>query len=400
MMGMSYAFHRLVTPPETSPWRIAAASVVVTLTALKISQFILKSRNLKVIPSARTTLLPTISKEAAAALPYPPDALPNGRYVDSPYGTIRVYEWGPEQGRKVLFVHGITTPCIALGAVAQGLVDRGCRVMLFDLWGRGYSDAPADLPYDARLYCTEILIALTSSSLSWTGSSSSTNELSQGFDLVGYSLGGGIATAFASHFPSLVRTLTLLAPSGLIRRQHMSSRSTILYSTGLVPEPLLLWLVKKRLLAGPMYAKENKEAPVFDAEDLGAAEADDDADLETTVVPLSRTRPDIHVQQAVQWQLRNHDGFVKAFMSSIRHAPITEQQDLWHRLRDVRQDKILLIAGTHDPIVFPDEIREDAESHLGEDRVEYRELDSTHDFPVTDSRDVVKAIFRFWDGSA
>ena len=31
----------------------------------------------------------------------------------------------------MLLVHGITTPCIALGAVARGLVEKGCRVMLF-----------------------------------------------------------------------------------------------------------------------------------------------------------------------------------------------------------------------------------------------------------------------------
>jgi hypothetical protein len=31
----------------------------------------------------------------------------------------------------VLLVHGITTPCIALGAVARRLVEKGCRVMLF-----------------------------------------------------------------------------------------------------------------------------------------------------------------------------------------------------------------------------------------------------------------------------
>jgi alpha-beta hydrolase superfamily lysophospholipase len=46
------------------------------------------------------------------------------------YGSIRVYEWGPEEGRRVLLVHGITTPCITLGAVAHGLAGRGCRVML------------------------------------------------------------------------------------------------------------------------------------------------------------------------------------------------------------------------------------------------------------------------------
>lgn len=64
-------------------------------------------------------------------LPYPPDVLPGRRDVDSPYGNIRVYEWGPENGRRVLLVHGISTPGIALGSIAEELVEKGCRVMLF-----------------------------------------------------------------------------------------------------------------------------------------------------------------------------------------------------------------------------------------------------------------------------
>jgi hypothetical protein len=31
----------------------------------------------------------------------------------------------------VLLVHGISTPCIALGSLAEELVQGGCRVMLF-----------------------------------------------------------------------------------------------------------------------------------------------------------------------------------------------------------------------------------------------------------------------------
>jgi hypothetical protein len=65
--------------------------------------------------------------------PLPLDALPGARDIQTPYGSMRVYEWGPEDGRKVLLVHGITTPCISLGGLAHALVDQGCRVMLFDL---------------------------------------------------------------------------------------------------------------------------------------------------------------------------------------------------------------------------------------------------------------------------
>ncbi len=93
-------------------------------------------KRMVIIPSPRSQLLPKLSQEAISKLPYPPDALPGARDIPSPYGSIRAYEFGPEDGRKVLMIHGISTPCLALGAVAHGLVDKGCRVMLFDLYVR------------------------------------------------------------------------------------------------------------------------------------------------------------------------------------------------------------------------------------------------------------------------
>jgi len=78
-------------------------------------------------------LVPSLSDAEKKALPLPPDVFPGSRDVATPYGSIRVYEWGPEDGTKVLFVHGITTPCLALGGIAHALADRGCRVILFDL---------------------------------------------------------------------------------------------------------------------------------------------------------------------------------------------------------------------------------------------------------------------------
>lgn len=90
--------------------------------------------HISITGSPLKTWLPTLSGQAKARLPYPTDALPVASDVSS-YGSIRVYEWGPESGPKVLLVHGISTPCVALGDVAYGLVEKGCRVMLFDLYG-------------------------------------------------------------------------------------------------------------------------------------------------------------------------------------------------------------------------------------------------------------------------
>lgn len=79
----------------------------------------------------KLSTLRSVPGQALDTLPYPPNALPGARDVDSPYGSTRVYEWGPEDGEKMLLVHGISTPSIALTDLAYKLVEKGCRVMLF-----------------------------------------------------------------------------------------------------------------------------------------------------------------------------------------------------------------------------------------------------------------------------
>ncbi|OBT92133.1 hypothetical protein VE01_10089 [Pseudogymnoascus verrucosus] len=375
----------LPDPSSTSNIPLIALTSLTTLSLLHLTRLALSAPALTT-RGPTSTLLPHLSQAAREGLEYPPDILPGGRDVDTPYGSIRVHEWGPETGPKILMVHGITTPCLALGGLAHGLVEKGYRVMLFDLFGRGYSDTPTSLPHDLRLYTTQLLLVLSSSSLPWC--------VPGGFTLLGYSLGGGIASGFASYFPHLVSKLILLAPAGLIRPQHMSSRSTVLYCTGLIPESWLVWLCERRLLAGPMYAKENKApASVLDAE-LPGQEGVPNPDF----TPLSLTRPYLTVPEAVQWQLRHHPGFVPAFLSCIRYAPITGQQEIWERLRRGRTDEVLLVVGTEDPIVLPDEVREDAEKLLGEGRVRYVEVGAAHDFVITDVGEVVEAVVEFLEG--
>ena len=114
-----------ITMPLTLPASRDIPHPILTLTiagaSFAIAYRLYKSINttkepfLKAIPSPVTTLLPTLSPSQIADLPYPPDTFPGARDVESPYGTLRVYEWGPEEGRKVLLVHGISTPCVSLG---------------------------------------------------------------------------------------------------------------------------------------------------------------------------------------------------------------------------------------------------------------------------------------------
>ncbi len=271
------------------PWTLLGLELAITLglRLYKIRTGI--EQDTQVALSPLETLLPKLSEAEAADLPYPPDAYPGARDVVSAYGSLRVYEWGPEDGRRVVLVHGISNPSVALGAIAHGLVDKGCRVILFDLPGKGYSSTPVSTPHSTRLYTTSILLALTSSPVSWTGNGRT-------FSMIGYSLGGGIVANFTSYFPSLVSSLVLLAPGGLVREDRVTLTNKFLYNTGLISEKTLEGIVKGRLQRGdpPMKAKKiSSEAPVTEElpkEKLGAV---------PQAPVLSRTRPGITVANII-----------------------------------------------------------------------------------------------------
>ena len=58
--------------------------VLTTLAAIIVSRLLFRDGTVKVIKSPAVTLLPKLSAAERGALPYPPDALPGGRDVESP----------------------------------------------------------------------------------------------------------------------------------------------------------------------------------------------------------------------------------------------------------------------------------------------------------------------------
>jgi pimeloyl-ACP methyl ester carboxylesterase len=366
---------------------VVIASAAFTL-GLLVRGFLVPQKHGHIVPSPLTTLLPKIPVDQHTELPYPPDSLPGARDVATPYGSIRVYEFGPEDGRKVLLVHGISTPCLALGGVAHALVDKGCRVMLFDLFGRGYSENPGDLPHDLRLFSTQILLALSSSPLAW-----------KQFSMVGYSLGGGISAGFTSYFPEMVEALVLLCPSGLIRQRHISKTSRVIYSEGVIPEPLLLRLVKRRLQT-PLYPPKKQSDDKIGASKAAKAEVPIESNSTALV---SKKYPNVTVDKAVVHQVDFHHAFVGAFMSSIRYGPIQYQHARWtavaeslkQRSSGDKLHKVIIVAGDRDSIIDATELREDASELLG-DHLEYHVVSAGHDAPIVKSTEVVELIWDAW----
>lgn len=237
---------------------------------------------------------------------------------------------------------------------------------------------------------------------------------------MGYSLGGGISASFTSHFPSLVSSLILLAPAGLVRAQHINRTNKLLYSTGLVPESVLEHVIRKRLQAGPSAAvpvkpaEESKKTTAADAVTEEIPKYPDEKGASFNNAVLSKSRPHITVAAAVAWQTQYHEGFIKSFISSIRYGPILDQQAEWKRIgarlaaqnasseerferEGLQHGKILIICGNTDPVIVKEELVEDATEALRDHCVCFKFCDAGHELPIVRSEVIVGQIWDFWE---
>lgn len=257
----------------------------------------------------------------------------------------------------------------------------------------------------------QLLLVLASSRIPWAAA--------PGFHLVGYSLGGGLSVAFTRYFPHMVRSLCLVAPCGLIRPRHVGWRSWLYYSSGLLPEFLVRHLVRRRI------RPDAKLKGAAGAPDIMAAEGelavDGDGDVNGGArfdgAPISRTRPHVTVSSVVAWQVDHHVGFVMAFLSTIRNAPIYAPQEDWKVLSKILEarrprggvddsgaeveaglegGKILIVLGKDDGVIVMDETIEDAYAVLGHNGADFAILEGGHELPITSSASVAESIEGFW----
>ncbi|GJC80174.1 serine hydrolase-like protein DDB_G0286239 [Colletotrichum liriopes] len=364
---------------------IVATTVVATLSFLSLARLGLYPKWGTAIPNPLKTKIPTLAGDEVKKLPYHPDTFPGARDVETPYGSIRVYEWGPTAGPKVVLIHGISTSCMTLGRIAHALAARGCRVMLFDLFGRGFSDGVGDLPHDARLYTTQVLLALASSPLAWSGTGS--------VRVVGYSLGGAVAACFAAAFPHMVESLVLLAPAGLIRAESFGVLAQLTFQSGLVPERILAAVTRKRL-----------QKPLASRRPNAVAEEDDPAETFVDVAAAEVSGPDgedaqveRRVREYLPWMVAHHGGFVPAFMSCVRWAPLTGQHETWRALAKRAKGTTAVLIGKMDEVIDVAHYAKDGLPLLGgEENVLWKVLPGGHDFVMTKTEYIMRELDAFW----
>lgn len=225
-----------------------------------------------------------------------------GRCVRLSQGVTH-YQWtGAERAPIVVCIHGLTTPSFVWQSVATGLAAAGFRVLTYDLYGRGFSDRPSGLQTPA-FFLKQLDDLLEN------------QRVGGEVTVIGYSMGGAIATAYAARKPHAISQVILLAPAGM---QAVGAKLRFMVQT-----PVLgLWLM---LLRYPSLLRKGLRA---------------EADLPTSV-------PQITKLQDAELDYR---GFVPAVHSSLR-GMLTDSFQPDHAALHKEGIPILAIWGAEDDVI-------------------------------------------------
>lgn len=235
-----------------------------------------------------------------------------GQFVTLSDGVTHYELAGPADGLPVVLIHGFSVPAFIWDPTFAGLADAGFRVLRYDLFGRGYSDRP-DIIYNQALFDRQLRDLLT------------TLDLGATVDLVGLSMGGGIAVYFTAHHPERVRRLALIDPSGMPIRQPLPAH---LLRIPLVGEWLIDHFAERLIIMGmarDAYARDKA--------------------------------PELAARYREQMRYR---GFKRAILSTWRHGHLFNMSDVYQTVGRL-EHPVLLIWGRGDktiPFPISDKVRQ------------------------------------------
>ncbi|KAJ3306571.1 hypothetical protein HDV03_004700 [Kappamyces sp. JEL0829] len=282
-------------------------------------------------------------------VPFRADTWPEHGWVDLPFGLTHYYVFGPEDGQKLVFVHGMTSPAPTLKAFLDCLAAKGYRILAYDLYGRGYSASPG-VVFDDGLLISQLATLLHK--LAWGKTY-----------IVGYSLGGAITTGYVTRYPEDIEKVALIAPAGLMK--------TISPLAHLLKVPVV----------GPLFIHT-----------LGARII---SRLSTTNHLFDETEnPDIkHFNDLQRFHIMHNPGLLRAFASTVLNFPWGGFAERYRRLGMTHQVNVLW--GDKDTVV-PTELSKDL-AELIPDLNLVIQPGYGHSIPIENARltaDIVHSFFR------
>jgi pimeloyl-ACP methyl ester carboxylesterase len=221
-----------------------------------------------------------------------------GEIAHLPGGDTHYRCTGPEDGPAAVLIHGLSTPSYVFAATERSLAALGYRVLVYDLYGRGYSARPRGR--QDRAFFVRQLRALLKH-----------REVAGPLTVAGFSMGAAIATAFAAEEENIA-ALVLVAPAGLVPSEPS------VWTWPVVGDWLTRvaggWRLRRELV-------EHRTTP--------------------TVVP------DLEDRQAAETRVR---GYLPALLSSRRHL-LAVAADGDHRRVAAAEVPVLAVWGTEDPVI-------------------------------------------------
>ena len=111
---------------------------------------------------------------------------------------------------NVVLVHGFSVPSYIMRTTFNSIKERGFRVIMMDLYGRGYSDNP-NLPQTDELRATQVIELMKSRGIKKAS-------------VVGLSNGGRIISKIADIEPKLIKDLFYIASSGFYAYEEVNDK--------------------------------------------------------------------------------------------------------------------------------------------------------------------------------
>jgi pimeloyl-ACP methyl ester carboxylesterase len=218
---------------------------------------------------------------------------------------VTAYEWGgPEDGPKVVLIHGFTSPSFIWDYTFGPLTEAGFRVLRYDLFGRGYSDRPA-IAYTADVFDRQLEELLQS------------QGVTEPVSLVGLSMGGAITIHFTDRHPERVARFALMAPAG--------------FPIGDIP-------LKYRVLASPYVGEWIMKA-------FG-----DRVMLSSLATQVTSDPEKAQQFKRAYLEQMQYKGYKNAILSTLRHNPLLELEPVYRRVGQL-QKPCMLFWGTNDNVV-------------------------------------------------
>ena len=235
-----------------------------------------------------------------------------GAWVSLKEGNL-YYRWHyPDEkvsnNETVVLVHGFSTPHFVWDGMKGFLLDAGYSVLVFDHFGRGYSERPR-IKYTRDVFVQSLKELLDS------------QKISESVHLVGYSMGGPVVGHFTSEFPDMVESISLIAPAGFMAEN-----------------PTKDWWIMKPLV-GDWFLNVFGSSLVFqDNEEKSEPPRED---------PLALSKKEFIKKVEIQMQYK---GFINALLSTARNFNFFSTQEMFGDVGNLNKP-ILTIWGTEDEVV-------------------------------------------------